>query len=1059
MKISKKGFYFLGIIYFLNFALLAQNYRFKHLGLEKGLSNGQVNCIFQDSKGFMWFGTNDGLNCYDGYYFKVYRKKIGIATKFELPSDDIISINEDKNGNLWVGTTAGLAKYNRDIDQFEFINQLGDKPIASIFLDNQGNVWVGGEKQLAIWHDKIQQWEFLYDSFKQSDFIGAIAQTSRDDFWLGSNGQGLYHLHLPSKKINQYLNEPNNPNSLTDNNIYRIYYDQKNNLWIGTTYGGLSQFDLKNRRFTNYKAGFNTILFNSIKEICVDGQFILFAVENGGISSFDTRNKTFKNFLHHPSDPYSLSENSVRSIYIDQQGRVWAGTYSKGINVWDKNAEKFNKLSIDFPNQTINAILKDSKDRLWIGTENGVIKIVNNKTYLYQHHPNNPASLSADPVLKIYEDQKKRIWLGTWLGGLNLYDEKNDNFKRYKYDSATANAPNLNSLFAISEGSQQQLWVGGFGGLSYFNEINQNLTFYASPLKIDFIREIIKDKEENLWLATQNGLHFINQKNQSYRLFKHIPQEKHSLSSTAIYCILEDHKNRIWIGTKEGLNLMTSFGKFISFTTLDGLPSNQINDIIEDKKGNLWLTTGQGLCKFNPEKKICIKYSEADGLNSKQFQNNSFFQDTDGKVYVGSINGVNVFHPDSIEINPSKPIVHIIDFKLFNKSVAIDPQGVLKKVINQTKEITLSYKHSVFSFEFVAINFTQSEKNQYAYIMEGFEKEWNYVGNQRIATYTNLNSGTYTFRVKASNNDGVWNEEGTFIRIIILPPWWETWWFRLLALSLILGSGYAFLKMRTDFLKKQNQKLENVVLERTQEINQQKEEIETQSAYLQEMNFLKDKLFSVIAHDLRSPLNSLKGTMNLLRSGDLSIEDFNLLIQKLNTNLSVTSGLLDNLLFWARSQMQGYQIRAEKIDIQELVNNQCVLFEKMARDKQIALQNKIQQPIIVFADKNMIDLILRNLVANAIKFCQKDDKIEIYAQNLEKDALITVQDSGVGIEPENLEKLFTLNNFTTLGTKNEKGTGLGLMLCKEFVEKNDGKIWVESELGKGAKFVFSLPLA
>lgn len=478
----------------------------------------------------------------------------------------------------------------------------------------------------------------------------------------------------------------------------------------------------------------------------------------------------------------------------------------------------------------VNVIFKDSKNRLWIGTEGGLAVKEGENTYYYTHHPKQNHSLPNNPILAIYEDNKNRIWVGTWAGGLSLFDEKNKQFATFKIDANNPNKlPNPN-IFGIYQSSQtgQMLAISRGGGFHVLDdEKQQNFTNYTfdkndkSSISQNYGRVIYEDRKKNIWIGTGGGLNRFDMTTKKFSRYLHSKKDSNSLNHNTIFCILEDSKARLWVGTSEGLNLMVNDKKFISYTTANGLPNNSVNSILEDSNGYLWISTNMGISKFDTETGKFRNYDESDGLQSNQLNTKSSFKAKDGQLFLGGINGLNAFYPDDIKDNPHTPTVFIKDFKIFNESVKIgEYDSLLKQVISQTQEITLTYKLSVFSFEFVGINFINAHKNQYSYILEGFEQKWNNVGIQRSATYTNLEAGAYTFRVKASNNDGIWNEEGASIKITILPPWWATWWFRSLFIALFLVCGFAFYKGKKAFLKKQKAKLEDQVNARIAEMQQ-----------------------------------------------------------------------------------------------------------------------------------------------------------------------------------------------------------------------------------------------
>ncbi|SFF40219.1 ligand-binding sensor domain-containing protein [Thermoflexibacter ruber] len=869
-------------------AAYAQNERFWHLSVEQGLSNSNVTAILQDSDGFMWFGTADGLNKYNGYEMKVYRKNV--KDTLGLMSNYINILLEDKNRNVWVGTNGGLAKYNKLFDKFERVVALGTGGVAALHLDDKGNLWAGGWGGLKMLDANSQQWHTIKEFENKS--ITALQQSSPNDFWIGVSRQGLFHFHLPTKKITQFLHDPKNLNSLTDNNVNRLFYDQKGNLWISTAYGGISRYQIQNKQFTNFKSNADdpqAIRSNTVRAICQDGKDILFAVENGGMSRYNPSNETFTHYLHEDKNPRSIAGNSVWAIYKDRQERIWVGMYSKGISIIDKYKDKFDQAAIDLPNQIINSVIEDSQGRIWVGTEEGVTLHESGKSIFYKHDEKNEKSISANPVMRVFEDAQKRIWAGTWQKGANLYEEEKGTFKRYMDKEAEISGiVNKNCVFAFGNYiDNEQVLFGNYGGINILNKETDKLENFTQYIKqeinMDYVHDIKSDSKGNIWIASLNGLFFFDALQKKLTLYRNIPNDSTSLASHATYTVYEDSKNRIWVGAREGLHLVVSQGKFKRYTTEHGLPNNEVNGIMEDSKGNLWITTNQGLSVFNPEKQVFRNYFESDGLLSKQLRINAIFKNKKGEIFLGTINGLNIFHPDSVRDNPYLPPVLLTDFKIFNQSVKIgDYDSLLKQHISQTKEIVLTHQHSVFSIDFVALNFTQSEKNQYAYKLEGFDRDWNYVGSQRSATYTNLDAGTYTFKVKASNNDGLWNEEGISLKIKILPPWWATWWFRTLAISTILLTAYSLYKTRTNFLKNQNLKLERQVIERTYEIEKKNKELEIANVQIQ----TKNEELATSAEELRQNMEELEASQELLKEQKQTIEHAFKLLQQQNTKVS-----------------------------------------------------------------------------------------------------------------------------------------------------------------------------
>ena len=826
-------------VFFAPFYTYAQELKFGYLVVNDGLSTDHINCFLQDKDGFLWVGTEDGLNKYNGYQFTIYRYQVQNLSS--ISSNSITVLYEDRKQNIWIGTRKGLNRYDKDKNRFvryETTNNLA--MLTFISEDSKGNLWVGGYDFFGKLDTETGKFSPIdLTNFKKqvgSTKFYKIIKANENEFWFGVLKNGLHKLDLRTNKITSYWHEDKNSNSLASNNVETIHIDKKGIVWIGMRDGGLDRLDTENQTFTHCLPEVSTVV--NITEI--DNNLWL-CLENKGITIFDKQSNKLKNYQYNKDIPKSLNDNASRVIYQDYQQRIWVGTRFGGINYIDKQKEKFSSIDVSLKRPVVNAVILDSKKRLWIGSEGGLTKVENEQTTHYEHDPKQKGSLQANPVLSIYEDRQQRIWIGTWEGGLHLFDDKTASFINFTKNADNPNSLLTSNVFALRQSTENgALLLGTSGGEGFVG----GLSIMSTPPRDFFINyennslvgiAIYEDSKHNIWVGTPAmGLSKFDLKTGKTIAYAHDVKNVHSLSNNTVNTILEDKKGRLWIGTNVGINMMKEDGKFIKYSSQNGLASDIILGILEDEKGNLWLTTNNGLSKFDPESKQIRNFFEADGLKSNQFKRNACFKTSDNLFILGTAKGLNIFHPDSIKYNANIPPVYITGFKIFNKSVQIDGEdNILKQDISQTKELTLTYEHAVFSLDFVALNFTQSAKNQYAYQMEGFDKDWNYVSNQRSATYTNLDAGTYIFRVKASNNDGVWNETGTSIKITILPPWWKTWWFRLLAISIFLSSGVALYLIRVDAIKKQNQRLEKTVVLRTKELQLANHEVEAKNSALQ----------------------------------------------------------------------------------------------------------------------------------------------------------------------------------------------------------------------------------
>ncbi len=825
-----------------SFSAYAQDLKFWHLTIREGLSNNSINCLLQDSKGFMWIGTSDGLNRYDGYKFEIYLHNP--KDKYTLSNNFVNALYEDKKQDIWIGTqSGGLCKYDRKYNRIIQVDEIRNV-IVSAFVEEGDKLWVAAQDRL-FYFDSPSNKFLAYPEFTKSTIMTMVL-LGNNTLLVGTVDSGLYRIDTKTGEIQHFLHKADEKNTLCYNRITSIYKDIKGNVWIGTE-KGLDRFETEKFTFNHFEVdqdSKNSPLVNSFKQITGQGKEVFFATENGGLSILDLETMQFRHYLPELNNPASINDASVRNVYIDRQNRIWAGTYSNGLNIADPQREKFSKLELPLRNKIVNTIFEDSKKRLWIGTEGGLVLKYGEKAIEDLINTQQAQSFLKRPILSIYEDNKNRIWVGTWEGSLGFFDEKKRQFIVFEVDPNKPNKlanPNIFGILQSSQSKEILLISGGDkGGLHVLkNEMEQNFENYThnpndtNSISSIWCKKIYEDSKKNIWIGAL-GLSRFDLNSKKFTNYLHAENDEKSLINNITNAIYEDSKGRLWIGTSGGLSMMLG-NEFVNYTKTDGLPSNSIYGILEDSKGNLWLSTGEGISKFDVENKTFRNYDENDGLQSKQFKYGSYFKAQDGALFFGGVNGLNVFYPENIKDNMHTPSVLITGLKLFNKPVSVGAYDSLLKVdISQTKKIVFNHEQSVFTLDFVALNLTHSNKNQYAYQLEGFEKEWNYVGSQRSANYTSLPAGTYTFKVKACNNDGKWNEEATCLIIEITPPFWETWWFRVFIVSILLACGIIFYKIRMYQIQKINKKLEKTVEEQTQEIRVALEEIQTTNEELQQ---------------------------------------------------------------------------------------------------------------------------------------------------------------------------------------------------------------------------------
>ncbi|MCI0513691.1 SpoIIE family protein phosphatase, partial [candidate division KSB1 bacterium] len=832
----------LGVTMSLAFGRLPQNldFTFEQIFLEQGLSQSIVQCIFQDRQGCMWFGTEDGLNQYDGYRFTVIRHDPEQTNS--LSYNNITTLCEDRTGIFWIGTFyGGLNRYDprtRHYTRYRFdandASSLSNDNINAIFEDRDGNIWIGTDCGLnkLVFPDPADATSVRFNRFMHHpnhpnslshNRVHAIGADRAGNLWIGTEN-GLNQM-TPGKTgaaiptIQRYQHATHNPYSLGHNEVFSLLEDKFGTLWVGTR-EGLDRFDRNTHKFSHYRhdpKNPHSLSHNQVFVLYETRAGLLWIGTNGGgVNLFDRENERFISYRHDPFNPATISYDEIRAIYEDRSGLIWIGTYGGGIEKVDQSKRQFvlyapelkNPNSLSHP--IVWAIHTDRNGMLWIGTHGGGLNRFDRRTNRwkhYRHDPNNPNSLSHDIVRVIFEDQAGIFWLGTHGGGVDQFDPFREKFVHFTHRPNDPTSLSANEIRTIFQDRAGVIWIGTYGqGLNQMvpsHQSNLPPTFRhyrnnpndAQSLSNDFVRVIFEDRAGNFWIGTEGGgLNKFDRKSQTCTRYRANPNVPHSLYNDYIFTIHEDQSGCLWLGTwGGGLNKFDpASGIFSHFTEKDGLPNDAIYGILEDTAGNFWLSTNNGLSKFNPWTQKFKNYSIEDGLQSNEFNGGAYHQSRQGEMFFGGIEGFNAFFPAEIKDNPFIPPIIITTFSKLNQAVQ------LNQPLSEIKELRLSYRDYFFSFEFAALDFTAPENNLYAYKMEGLDPDWIYTSSKkRFATYTTLASGSYTFRVKGSNNDGVWNETGAAIKIVITPPIWQTWWFRSLITLLILGIIFQFYRRRS----------------------------------------------------------------------------------------------------------------------------------------------------------------------------------------------------------------------------------------------------------------------
>jgi ligand-binding sensor domain-containing protein/signal transduction histidine kinase len=793
------------------------NIKFGRISVDQGLSQSSVYSILQDSKGLMWFGTEDGLNQFNGYEFSVFKHDPENANS--LSSNNILAIYEDSKKQLWIGTQAGVDRYERTTNEWQHYPL---DHVQAIIEDRSGELWVGSLAGLFKFEDGEKPGLVRHKS--ESTF--ALLEDAQGALWVGTD-RGLMKLDQNREKIAHYQHASKNENTLVDNFVNSIIEDAQGFLWIGTN-GGLDKFDGASETFTHFitdAEDSHSISNNVIRAIFEDRSGTLWIGTDDGLNCYDPNSKSFIHYVNENNDAGSLSSNLVRAIFQDRGGVIWVGTSAGGLSTYDVTDKNFAHYEYDpgdknsLSNNLVFTIFEDDAEILWVGTGGGGIDRLSRSMDLFthfQHDPDDPSSLSDNFVTAVYVDRQGVLWAGTANGGLNVQDRYTGEFKHYRHDETDSGSLAHDYISAIMKDRLGVIWIGTQGGgLDSFDQGTEEFEHHYG-LSSKLINTVFEDQDGVIWVGTTNGgLNKYDHVRNKFTHYIHDPFDPASISSNNVLTIYQDRQGVIWIGTAGGgLNKFDLENDiFRDFREKDGLPNDVVYGILEDDDGLLWLSTNNGLSKFDPQSEHFRNFDVLDGLQSNEFNRNAYFKNSRGEMFFGGVNGFNSFFPEEIKDDPYKPPVVLTSLTQAGGNAV--PGGAVETI----QEVSFYWPNNFFEFEFAALSYSQPEKNQYAYMLEGFrDEQWNYIGTKRFGRYTNLPGGKYTLWIKAANKDGIWNESGTKTQITIVPPIWMTWWFQAGAGLLIVGMIFGWYQLRMRNIRTRTQDLEGQVNVRTKEL-------------------------------------------------------------------------------------------------------------------------------------------------------------------------------------------------------------------------------------------------
>lgn len=1126
MKVASKYLFAAFLVYILGTVTytqsLAQTWEpelyFRNISTDDGLSNPTVNCFLEDARGYIWIGTVDGLNRYDGNEFKVFRPNPTDSNS--IPSYRINTLYEDSDHNLWIGTSEGLCRYNYKLE--EFVNYKGDEDFAQIY---------------DIAHDKKNNWIWFVSSLGNLNYLdvetGIITSFAKDIMtkalayrliiidgflYIGTSKNGLYKLNLETLTIAEFCNTNGGSFRLLDNWTTALdYYDK--NILIGTE-KGLVVYQIEDDKTTYYNSENSLLPSANVTSLAHDSDGNIYIGTDNGLAILHYKSQMISAHRQEEGNLTALSSNLIRALLVDKNDDLWIGTIQRGINYMNIESRKMTVVRKDYENKnslsdnSISCITSDDEGGIWIGTNQNGLNYYKNGKYQFFKADGLQNSLSNNKVTDLCVGDDKVVWIATYGGGLNAY--QNGKFTQYEMGDSDFSSIGSNKIRMMDIDRDGNLWLATLHGIESFDIEKETFTQYIFDTGDGIItdrinvRSLLIDYQGNVFAGTNKGLYIYDPISGKSEYFHSDPNDSNALGNNIIIEIFEDSKKRIWLGSLGGglIHFDRKTKTFKSHTTLNGFPDNSVKSIEEDENGELWMGTNKGIVKFSPSTEQIVTFGKSYGLQNNVFNINASFKCDDGRMLFGGIQGFNVFWPENLELENSKLDVIITDLKLFDKSVPVNSQNnILTKNISLTDSISLLYQQAkYFSINLSALQFSNPDQVQYKYMLEGFDKDWSFIGNDHRLSFRNLEPGNYVLKLMASEN-GIWDNKIKEIQIEIEPPIYMQTWFNVtlaLILVLLLVAFYFYKlrahKIRQIILKRLVEKKSNEISDQNEEllsvneellykndkiggqkefiasqnkelntihgelklVNQNLEKrVESRTKELKETNLKLNKTVNELdrfvysaSHDLSAPLKSILGVVNIAKmENDHSKQKnyWNYIEECIGKEEKVIRGLIQ----YSRNSRQ--KIDPKPLKLFELINQTIEELRYMPGSDRVKIINHVDENVVITMDEQRMTMILNNLLSNGIKYSniyndeafvkvKIDEKIDSWSLN--------ISDNGQGVPDDHHDKIFEMFHRATVTSD---GSGLGLFIVKEAVERLGGQILLTSTFGVGSEFEMHFP--